>query len=127
MMRVMGIVYAAIAAIVIAMAPMSPAQAAPVFAGSGNIVRDAVPNVTENVRRGGFRGGGFRGHRGGFRGGWRGHRGYGHRRGYRAPIYGAPVYYGAPAYYGRRCFIRPARWVWTDYGRVLRPARRVCR
>jgi hypothetical protein len=132
MIRFMGILYAAIAAIVIATAPMTSAQAAPMFAGSGNIVRDAVPATTESVRWGGrgrgFRGGGFR--RGGFRGGYgRGYgRGYGYRRGYRAPVYfGAPVYYGAPAYYGRRCWIRPARWVWTPYGQVLRRAKRVCR
>jgi hypothetical protein len=137
MIRLMGIVYAAIAAIVIATAPMTSAQAAPVFAGSGSIVRDAVPNATETVqwgrRRGGgfrgggrgFRGGGFRGNRGGFNRGFRPARAYygpRYRRGYRAPIY-----YGAPVYYGRRCWIRPAKWVLTPFGYQLRRARRVCR
>jgi hypothetical protein len=129
MIRLMGMLYAAIAAIVIATAPISTVQAAPAFAGSGNLVRDAVPNTTETVRwggrRGGFRGGGFR-RAGIYRGGYRG--GYG---GYRpARAYYGPRYrrvYRAPVYYGRRCFIRPGGWVWTAYGQVYRPARRVCR
>jgi hypothetical protein len=136
MIRLMGMIYAAIAAIVIATAPVSTAQAAPAFAGTGNIVRDTVPNSTEVVRRGGFRGG-FRG--GGFRGGgfrragiYRGgYRAYRPARVYYGPryrrAYRAPIYYGAPVYYGRRCFIRPGRWEWTAFGHIYQPARRVCR
>jgi hypothetical protein len=131
MIRLMGILYAAIAAIVIATAPMTSAQAAPVFAGSGNIVRDAVPSTTETVQWGRGRGGGFRGGGRGFRGGgFRGGRGFYGGRAFRpARIYG-PRYrrgFRAPIYYGRRCWIRPAGWVWTPYGHVFRPARRVCR
>jgi hypothetical protein len=132
MIRLIGTFYAAIVALVLAMAPMPSAQAAPVFAGSGNVILGSISPTTETVR---FRGGGgFRGNRG-FRGGrgFRGNRGF--NRGYYRPYrgyrrvgyYGAPAYYGRPAYYGPRCFYRPARYVQTYYGVQFRPARRVCR
>jgi hypothetical protein len=129
MIRFLGLVYAAVAALVIATAPLSTAQAAPVFAGSGNLVRQTVPTVTDTVGfrgRGGFRRGGFRGR--GFYGRGYGRRGY-YRRGFygRPAYFGSPVYYGAPAYYGPRCFFRPARTVLTPYGYQFRPARRICR
>jgi hypothetical protein len=127
MIRFFGLVYAAVAALVIATAPLSTAQAAPALAGSGNLVRSAVPALTDTVQyrgRGGYRRGGFR--RGGFYG-----RGYA-RRGFYGRGFGRPVYYGGPVYYGRpaygpRCFFRPARTVLTPYGYAFRPARRICR
>ena len=106
MIRFLGLVYAAVAALVIATAPLSTAQAAPAFAGSGNLVRSTVPAQTDTVQyrgRGGFRRGGFR--HGGFRG--RGFYGRGYaRRGFygRRAYFGGPVYYGRPAFYGPRCF-----------------------
>jgi hypothetical protein len=130
MSRFMGIVYAALATLVMALAPIPSAQAAPVLMGSGNIIRDTVPETIEVVRRGGRGGfrGGFRGGRS-FRGGYyrparfyrpyRPYRGYG--RAYR------PAFYGPSYVYGARCFVRPARWIWTAYGYQLRPARRICR
>jgi hypothetical protein len=127
-MRLLGIVYAAIAAIIITLAtPLSTASASPILGGTGLAIRDAQPGLTTEVRgHRGFRGGrGWRGHRG-----FRGARFYGgprYYRPYRPVRFGGPVYYGRPAYYGRRCFIRPARWVYTPYGYRLRPARRVCR
>ncbi|MGL4637779.1 MAG: hypothetical protein ACRCWF_17490 [Beijerinckiaceae bacterium] len=136
MSRLTGVFYAAFTALIIALAPIPSAQAAPLLMGGGNIIRDTVPESTEQVRRGGrggFRGGGFRGHRG-FRGGFHrgprfhrpyyGYRGYG--RPYR-PAFAGPAFYGSPYGYGARCFIRPARYVPTPYGYQLRPARRICR
>jgi hypothetical protein len=127
-MRLLGIVYAAVAAIIITLAtPLSTASASPILGGTGIAIRDAQPGLTTEVR----------GHRG-----WRGHRGFRRARFYGGPryyrpvrvyrpyrpvYYGGPAYYGRPVYYGRRCFIRPARWVNTYYGPRLRPARRVCR
>ena len=116
MTRVMGIIYAAVAALVIGMAPLPQAQAAPVFAGSGSVIRDTVPAITDEV--------GWRGGRG-----WRGG-GRGYRRGFYRPYrpYGFyRPYYARPAFVGPACFIRPGRWVWTSYGQQWRPARRVCR
>lgn len=137
MIRFMGLVYAALTAVFIGLAPVPSAQAAPVLMGGGAIIRDTLPQTTELVRRGGrggFRGGG-RGFRGGFRGGrsFRGgyhrqarfHRPYRPYRGYRRAY--RPAFYGSPYAYGAGCFIRPARYIWTAYGYQLRPARRVCR
>ncbi|MFM9975248.1 MAG: hypothetical protein ACKVON_11850 [Beijerinckiaceae bacterium] len=129
MTRYLGLIYAAVAALVIATAPVSTAQAAPLFVGPGTLIRETLPALTETVQfRGrGYRGGGFR-HRGGYGRGGYARRGI-YRRGFygRPAFYGAPVYYGRPAYYGPRCFIRPARTVLTPYGYEFRPARRICR
>jgi hypothetical protein len=130
MIRLMGLVCAALTAALIALAPIPSAQAAPLLAGSGNMLRDTLPQTTELVRRGGFRGG-FRGGARGFRAA-RGFRGGYHRparfyRPYRAYRGYRPASYGAPFAYGARCLVRPARWIWTAYGYQLRPARRVCR
>jgi hypothetical protein len=120
MMKFLGIIYAAVAALVIATAPINTVQAAPALAGSGNLVREAVPGMTTDVR--------WRGHRGGFR---RGH--YRPVRVYRPVRYHRPYYrpyrraYVRPVYYGPRCVIRPARTVWTAYGWQWVPARRICR
>jgi hypothetical protein len=120
MTRMMGIISAAIAALVIGMAPLPQARAAPVFAGSGGVIRDTAPTVTDEVR--------WRGGRGFGRGrGWgRGYRPYRAYRPYRPYGYYRP-YYARPAFIGPACFIRPGRWVWTPYGQQWRPARRVCR
>jgi hypothetical protein len=122
MTRFLGVVYAAIAALVIAMAPLPQAQAAAAFSGSGAIIRDTVPAVTNEVR---WHGGG-RGYRRGFYRPARHYRPYRAYRPYRPYGYYRP-YYARPAYFGPACFWRPARWVWTPYGQQLRPARRVCR
>lgn len=137
MIRITGLFPMALMALFIALMPLPSAKAAPMLMGSGNIIREALPPTTELVRRGGrggfrggFRGGGrgFRGPRA-FRGGYyrsaRSHRPYRPYRGYGRAY--RPAFYGAPFMYGTRCFIRPARWVWTAYGYQLRPARRVCR
>jgi hypothetical protein len=116
MTRLMGVIYAAVAALVIGMAPVPSANAAPLFAGSGGVIRDTAPAVTDEVR---WRGGGR-----GFRGGYRGYRGY--RRGFYRPYRAYRPFY-RPAYVGPACFWRPARWVWTPYGQRFVPARRVCR
>jgi hypothetical protein len=122
MTRFLGVVYAAIAALVIAMAPLPQAQAAATFAGSGAVIRDTVPAVTNEVR---WRGGG-RGYRRGFYRPARHYRPYRAYRPYRPYGYFRP-YYARPAYFGPACFWRPGRWVWTPYGQQWRPARRVCR
>jgi hypothetical protein len=122
MIRFMGVIYAAVTALVLALAPVPSAQAAPVMGGSGRAITDSAPALTNEVR---WRGGrGFR--RGGF---YRGPRVY--RRAYYRPVrvYRGPRYY-RPAYgygYGARCWIRPARYGWTPYGYGYIPARRVCR
>lgn len=126
MIRLAGVVAAALMALVIGTAVPPSAHAAPTLTGTGRIVLDGAPQLTEDVR--------WRGHGGRRFGGGRhfrpirAHRGfYGPRYRYRAyrPYY-RPAYV-APAYYGPRCFIRPARNVWTPYGWQWRPARRICR
>jgi hypothetical protein len=119
MSRLSGVFNAAVAALVITLAPMPAAQAAPMLAGSGNVILDTVPAVTDEVRWG--RGGGWRGGGRGYRRGF-----YRPARFYRPHRFHRP-YYARPAFYGGACFIRPAGWVWTPYGQQWRPARRVCR
>ncbi len=122
MTRAFSVIYAALAALVIAMAPLPQAQAAASFAGSGAVIRGTVPAVTEEVR---WRGGG----RGFRRGHYRPARFYRPYRAYRPDrAYGYRPYYARPAhYYGPACFWRPGRWVMTPYGYQWRRARRVCR
>jgi hypothetical protein len=133
MSRVLGMIYVAVAALIIGLAPVPSAQASPLLSGIGNVVQGTAPAAATQVQwRGGrgYRGHrGFRGHRGGYsRSYYRPHRGY-YRRAYYRPNYyrPRPVYYGYGQSYGRRCFWRPARYVNTYYGYQLRPARRICR
>jgi hypothetical protein len=118
MNRLFGVVAAGFTAMVIGAAAVPQASAAPVLTATGDLIRDTVPNATEEVRWGG-RGRGWGGR------GWGGrrfhHRHYGFYRPYR------PVYYGGYGGYGVRCFWRPARQVWTPYGWRFRPAARICR
>jgi hypothetical protein len=118
MMRIAGFASAALTAFAIGMAA-PPAQAAPAMTGSGAIIREATPQVVEEV-------------------GWRGRRFGGPRyhrpaRFYRPVRYYRPYYrpfrpaYVRPAFYGPSCFWRPARTVWTPYGWRWRPAARICR
>ncbi len=128
MTRVFGIMYAAVAALIIGLAPAPSAQAAPLMPAIGNVVQDTAPTATTQVQWRGRRGG-YRGHRGGYRRAYyRPYRGY-YRPAYARPVYyrPRPVYYGYRPVYGPRCFFRPARWVYTPYGYRLRPARRICR
>ncbi len=118
MTRVMGIVSAAISALLIAMAPLPSAQAAPVATGSGTAVLEAIPAITDEVR--------WRGGRGYRRAYHRPHRAYRPYRAHRHYGFYRP-YYARPAFIGPACFIRPARWIWTPYGQQWRPARRICR
>jgi hypothetical protein len=117
MMRIAGIVGAALTALVIGFTPLPSAQAAPAMTGTGGLIQDTVPTATEDVRWRGGRGWGGRRAWGGRR---FHHRPYGFYRPYR------PVYYGGYGY-GARCFWRPARTVWTPYGWRWRPAARICR
>jgi hypothetical protein len=119
MKRFVGLASAALTAFVIGFSAVPTANAAPALTGTGSIVRDAVPEATEEVRWHGGRG--FRGHRGYGHRGWRGYRHYGYYRPFR-PVYVRPAYYG-----GGGCFWRPARQVWTPYGWRFRPAARICR
>jgi hypothetical protein len=133
MSRVLGIIYAGVAALIIGLAPTPSAQAAPLMPGIGNVVQGTVPAATTEVGWHGRRGG-YRGYRGGYRRAYyRPYRAY-HRRAYYRPAYyrpayyrPRPVYYGYGSSYGPRCFIRQARWVYTPYGYQLRRARRICR
>jgi hypothetical protein len=113
MMRISGIASAVVTAIVVGTASMPTASAAPGMTGTGRIVNETMPALTEDVR-------------------WRGRRvvvvhRYRPHRYYRPfrPVYYRPYY--RPAYYGPRCFWRPARTVWTPYGWRWRPAARICR
>ncbi len=120
MKKLLGVVSAGLTALVIGFAPIPSATAAPALTGTGSLIRDTVPEATEEVRWRGGGGRGFHGHRGFGRGHW-GHRRWGYRHfGYR------PVF-ARPAYYGGGCFWRPARTVSTPYGWQFRPARRICR
>jgi hypothetical protein len=117
MNRLFGVVAAGFTAAVIGFAAVPSANAAPTMTGTGTIVTETMPTLTEDVR--------WRGGRGFRHGGWRGHRFNRHRHfGYYRPY--RPAFY-RPAYYGPSCFIRPARQVWTPYGWRFRPAARICR
>lgn len=116
MMRIAGVVSAALTALIIGLAPIPSAQAAPALTGSGGLIQETVPAATEQVR--------WRGRRVYVARPYRPYR-YRHYRPYR-PIYHRPAYY-RPAYYGPRCVWRPARTVWTPYGWRVRPAARICR
>jgi hypothetical protein len=103
------------------MAPASAqASSATRAAITSPIVDESAP--VEMQRRGGFRGGGFRGGRGGFRGG-RGGRGIGPAVGLGAAaliIGGAAA--AAAASRDRECWVE-RRWVETPYGMVRRNVR----
>jgi hypothetical protein len=115
MSKVTGVLTAGLTAMVIGFAAAPAAQAAPALTATGGVIRDVVPDATEEVR---WRGGGR-----GFRhGGWHGRRFHHRRYGFHRPYY-RPAFYGG---YGG-CFWRPARTVWTPYGWRWRPAARVCR
>jgi hypothetical protein len=118
MKRIVGVASAAIAAVMIWTAAPSSVQAAPAMTGTGTVVLEGTPQMTEEVR-------------------WRGGRRFGGPRFYRPARFHRPYYrpyyrpfrpvYVRPAYYGPRCFWRPARTVWTPYGWRWRPAARICR
>lgn len=119
MMRQVRYVFAALALLIAGLAPL-PASASMAPAGLATAADQVSPLAVTEVRWGrgggrGFRGGGFRGHRGFYRP--RAHfRPYRAHRSFYRP---RPVYYG----YGRSCIRRG--WVWNGWRHVWRRYR-VC-
>ena len=126
MLKFMRILMASLFAGLLGTAALAPVQAAGLPIGAATNLDRASAPVTTDVQ---YRHRGYRPVRV-----YRGPRVVRHYHAPRRPVYrraypGPHFYYGAPVvqpvYVGRRCVIK-RRWVWTNYGRVLRKVR-VCR